>query len=54
MSLGSGSKLGRSDHVILQHCGGEAGPYTRYTHSSAERCRSGSQYVNTSTSVEVK
>jgi len=54
MSPGSGSEFCRSDHVILQHCGGEAGPYTRYTHSGAERCRSGSQYVNTSTSVEVK
>ena len=54
MSPGSGSELCCSDHVILQHCGGEAGSCTRYTYSGAEHCRSGSQYVNTSSGVEVK
>ena len=54
MSPGSGSELCRSDHVILQHCGGEAGSGARYAYSGAEHCRSGSQYVNTGSGVEVK
>jgi len=42
MSPGSGAELGRSDHVIPQHCGGEAGPRARYSGSGTERYRSGS------------
>ena len=37
MSPGSGAELGRSDHVIPQHCGGEAGPRARYAGSGTER-----------------
>jgi hypothetical protein len=54
MSPSSGSELYRSNHVIPQHRGGETGPRARYTHSSAEHCHSGAQYVNTSSSVEVR
>jgi hypothetical protein len=48
MSPGSGSELGRSDHVISQHRSGEAGPCAHYAGSGAEHYRSGSEYVNTS------
>ena len=54
MSPSSGSELCRSDHVISQRCGGEAGPRARYACSGAEHCHSGAQYVNTSSSVEVR
>jgi len=54
MSPGSGSELCCSDHVIFQHCGGEAGSCARYAYSGAEHCHSGSQYVNTSSGVKVK
>jgi len=54
MSPGSGSELSRSDYLHPQHRGGEAGTRARYDHSGAEHCRSGSQYVNTSSSVEVR
>jgi len=51
MSPGSGSEFCRSDHVISQHHSDEAGPRAHYAGSGAERCRSGSQYVNTSPSI---
>jgi hypothetical protein len=54
MSPGSGSEFCRSDHASPQHRGGEAGPRARYAHSGTEHGNSGSQYVNTSSSVEVR
>jgi hypothetical protein len=48
MSPGSGSEFGRSDHVIPQHSGGEAGPRAHHAGSGSEPYRSGSEYVNTS------
>jgi len=54
MSPGSGSELSRSDYLQSQHHGDEAGSRARYAYSGAEHCRSGSQYVNTSSSVEVR
>jgi hypothetical protein len=42
MSPGRCSEFGRSDHVIPQHCGSEAGPRARYAGSGTERYRSGS------------
>jgi hypothetical protein len=41
MSPGSGSEFCRSDYVIQQHCGGEAGPCAHYAHASGEHYRSG-------------
>ena len=54
MSPSSGSELCRSDHVISQRCDGEAGPRTRCACSGTEHYRSGNQYVNTGSSVEVR
>ena len=42
MSPSRGAELGRSDHIISQHRGGEAGPRARYAGSGTERYRSGS------------
>ena len=52
MSPSSGSELCRSDHVISQRCGDEAGTRARY--AGAEHCHSGAQYVNTGSGVEVR
>jgi hypothetical protein len=41
MSPGSGSEFCRSDYVIQQHCGGEAGPCAHYAHASGEHYCSG-------------
>jgi len=54
MSPSSGSELCRSNHVISQRCGDEAGTRARYACSGAEHCHSGAQYVNTGSSVEVR
>ena len=42
MSPSSGSEFGRSDHIISQHRGGEAGPRAHHAGSGAEHYRSGS------------
>ena len=42
MSPGSGSEFYRSDHIISQHSGGEAGPRAHYAGSGTKHCRSGS------------
>ena len=54
MSPGSGSELSRSDYLQSQHRGDEAGPRARYAHSGTEHYCSRSQYVNTSSSVEIR
>jgi hypothetical protein len=42
MSPGSGAEFCRSDHVILEYRGGEAGPHAHYAGSGSEHYRSGS------------
>jgi hypothetical protein len=38
MSSGSGAEFCRSGHVVLQHCGGEAGPRAHDLHSGSKYC----------------
>jgi len=54
MSPGSGSEFSRSDYLHPRHHDAEAGSRARYAYSGAEHYRSGSQYVNTSSSVEIR